>query len=432
MIRRVSIGVALVLVVSSMVVAQTLGAQTLGAQAQGTQEAAFPDDRFAPVLPSSVAGDTAVVALAADPPPSDGVAVGTVAARFRPDTSVDVQSVVDVWAGSPGVAEADVAPGSTTPSPDAGGVWATAGGRQVTPVFSYEALVAPSRDGSLPGSRWGSVQAFGIPQPGGVEIESSSPSLAVANRALEVTTDAAPASVLLDQPVVSVRDFVRLAGSQLTAVSSTDFIIVDRVTGQIQLIEASDGTLTDVSGDGAWVGAGLPADPGAPTTLSFDLPALATLVGVEPADDTLAVSVDRTYALADGRVVTSYGVAATLGWFARAAEQAAGVAEVLATTTTTVVGDEVAADAITSDSDGISDGVLVALAVAVGALLVVLLLLAWQARRRRSRRRASPEEALAAFDAQMADISQVAHVRGTAPSTAPPVDGDATERVDAT
>jgi hypothetical protein len=375
--------------------------------ADAQTEEPFPHERFAPVLPSSVDGDTAVVALAAQPIDGD-TDRSVVVPVFRPDTSADVQSIVEVLAGTPG-GETTVLTASTQGGPPLqSGVWASSAGRQVTPVFSYDSLVGDSVDGALPGSAWGTVTGFGIAQPGAIVVEAPSPSLATVNRALEVSTvDPLPAAIL-DQPVVAVDDFVRLAYSESTATTSTDFIRVDRTNGQIQLLEASDGTLVDVSGDRSWIGRGLPAVSTDPVTLSFDLPAVAALVGLEAADDTLAVSVDRTFGLADGRVVTVYGVAATVGWFARATEIAAGVPEVLATTTVPAVESEAAAD---DDTDRLIDVWPALLAVALVAVVGTTIVLAIRARRRRpaarpsARTRSSPDEALAAFDAQMASIS---------------------------
>jgi hypothetical protein len=404
-IRRWSAGASLVYVcVATVATVLAPVARDAGAQ----DERAFPHERFAPVLPSSVDGDTAIVALAAQPIVGE-VGVSLVAPVFRPDTSADVQSTVEVLVGSPGGESTVVSPSTDAAPPPQSGVWATSVGRQVTPVFSYDSLVGPGVDGALAGSSWGTVTGFGVAQPGAIAVAAPSPSLAMVNRAIEVSTTEALPATILDQPVVAVDDFVRLAYSESTATTSTDFIRVDRTNGQIQLLEASDGTLVDVSGDRSWIGRGLPAVSTDPGTLSFDLPAVAALVGLEAGDDTLAVSVDRTFGLADGRVVTVYGVAATLGWFARAAEEAAGVPEVLATTT--IPAPEGEAAAATDDAATASEVLPALVAVAVLLVAVAVIVLVARARRRRpARRRASsarssPDEALAAFDAQMASIS---------------------------
>jgi hypothetical protein len=92
----------------------------------------------------------------------------------------------------------------------------------------------------------------------------------------------------------------------------------------VQLLRTTSDGLEDLTGDGSWVGVGLPeGDPGAPASSSFDLELIGEATGrpIDPAST--AVSVDQIFTLEDGREVTSSGVAATLAWFDTAAEATA-------------------------------------------------------------------------------------------------------------
>lgn len=373
-----------------------LAVSTVGAPAGAGPAPAgnvFPSPRFAPVQAPSAPGATALVAVG-----DDG---GRPVLRFAPDAPAELSATAEVVIGVPGGETVTIRPGSTPRALPAGsGLWVMAGTTQLSAVFDASALLGPDSgaERSIPGNRWGAVQRDGVPLLGAVDTGVTAPALSMDNRALVLAAADRPPARIEEEPVVAVDDFVRLTPSEQAASGGTDFIRVDRTAGRIQLLETSSGMLADVTGDGRWVIEGLrPEDPTAPGLVAFDLEAAARAVGLAAGADQLAVSVDRRYTLADGRVITVYGVAATVGWLT-------GVGEARAATTVALPArDEPAMPAQTASAGG-GSGALVGGAAAAGlALVVVAIVLVVRTRRPGSARR-SPEQALAALEAQISEL----------------------------
>ncbi|WP_334144914.1 hypothetical protein [Rhabdothermincola sp.] len=381
-------GVPLALVA---LVVSTAGAPAGAVTAQ--TGSSFPSPRFAPVQAPSAPGATALVAVGND----DGRPV----LRFAPDAPAELSATAEVVIGVPGGETVTVRPGSMPRALPAGsGLWVMAGTTQLSAVFDASALLGPDAgaERSLPGNRWGAVQRDGVPLLGAVDTGVTAPALSMDNRALVLTASDRPPASIDGEPVVAVDDFVRLVPSEQAASGGTDFIRVDRTAGRIQLLETGSGTLADVTGDGTWITEGLrPEDPTAAGVVAFDLEASARAVGLAAGADQLAVSVDRRYTLADGRVVTVYGVAATVGWLTGAGEARA------ATTVALPARDEPAMPAQAASTGG-GSGALVGGAVAAALALVAVAIVLVVRTRRPGSARSSPEQALAALDAQIGEL----------------------------
>jgi hypothetical protein len=366
---------------------------------------AFPSERFAPVQASSAPGAAALVAIRDD----DGRPV----LRFA-SAPAELTDAAVVMVGVPGGEVVRVEGGGAVPPLREGaGVWAMAGDTQLSAVFDASALLGrPSgAERFIPGNRWGAVARAGVAQLGAVDTGVASPTLRMENRALVIESTQRPPETIAGEAVVSVDDFVRLMPSEREAAGGTDFIRVDRTAGRIQLLETAGGGLVDVTGDGSWVTQGLAADdPTAVGEVAFDLPATAARVGQRAGPAELAVSVDRRYGLADGRVVTVYGVAATVGWLTDTGS---------ARSSTTVASPSLAGAAGTGSggSANAGSGVVVGAVIAAVVLAAIAVLLVVRSHRSRRRGR-SPDEALAALDAQLEQLKGggSGQRRDTAPS----------------
>lgn len=369
---------------------------------------AFPSGRFAPVQASSAPGAEALVAIA-----DDG---GRPVLRFA-SAAAELTAPAVVIVGVPGGETVTVEAGGSAPAlPEGAGVWAMAGNTQLSAVFDAAALLGSSSgaDRSIPGNRWGAVQRDGVAQIGAVDTGAAAPTVSMDNRALVIESSGRPPVTIAGEAVVSVDDFVRLMASEQAATGGTDFIRIDRTAGRIQLLETGGGALADVTGDGAWITEDLPAeDPTAPGTVAFDLVAAARAVGLATGPEELAVSVDRRYGLADGRVVTVYGVAATIGWLTDADS-----ARPSASVPSPSLDGAAATAAADRSSGGSGSGALVGGAVVAAVVLVSAAVLLVVRSRQATKRRRSPDEALAALDAQLEQLRGGGsdHRRDTAPS----------------
>lgn len=195
--------------------------------------------------------------------------------------------------------------------------------------FSAFALLGQPDQPVVPGSSWANpLGPDGAAIDQSVRLPAAGPWSSVVNQALIVGTTAAPPAELLGAPVVGDLVFVRIASSFEKATGPADFILMDRVTGEVKLMRGTEAGPTDVSGDRSWVGFGLPADnPGAPTSSSFDLERIGVALGQRFDPETTSVAVDEAFVLADGRQVTTSGVAATLGWFTTVEETSVAPSE---------------------------------------------------------------------------------------------------------
>jgi hypothetical protein len=382
----------------------------------------FAGERFAPILDTSDTAALDIESISVEPadgsdvsfvvtfrngfePPSDGyrvaVSVGDpTGKRTRWTLSVtagESTGVVETGDGvvwdqvGPTVAELDAPAGTASivaqldGTPPDSALWVEA--EVPTPLgpfgaattyFSYD-LLAP--EGSVtPTGTWGWIRdADGVRVDGAVRVPGTPPLVTVVNRALVVTAPDAGPSLLLDQPVTATADLVRV----IDAGTGTDagYVLVNRVTGEVQLFQIVDGAPVEVpDGGAAVVPSSAPdvppaAEPPSTRPVSIDVTALTGLLGLPDDSSALAVTADRAFTLGDGSVVTVSGVAATL-----ASLEPAGSPD---------AGPEPAADVVAVPDEGADEGIpLVAVLVAAGvALLAVIgaVLIVVVGRRRRRR-----------------------------------------------
>ncbi len=171
---------------------------------------------------------------------------------------------------------------------------------------------AAGLDPVVGGSRWGSVDvagSLGEPAPFPLQPALKAPTLAVANRALLVTTELAAPTAVDGTQVTSTIDRVHLVAGDL-ATPSPGYLEIDRVTGAVELRTADARAVA--GDDGSWSGtAPDPTDPGGPFVVTVDLPAVAGILGLPEDVELLAVAADRTMLLADGRTIVAAGTGAS-------------------------------------------------------------------------------------------------------------------------
>jgi hypothetical protein len=386
----------------------------------------FAGERFAPVLTSTETVAVDIEAVAVEPadgsdstfvvtfregfePPSDGyrvaVSVGDpTGKRTRWTIAVfggEVTGSVETGDGSvweplgPTVAELD-APGAeasivaqTADVPPDSALWAeaelpTPAGSfgSLTPYFSFDELEAGS-EGSVPTSSWGWVRDVdGNRLEGAVRVPGAPPTVTAVNRALVLTAPDAPPSLLADQPVTATADLVRVLDASSGALVNAGYLLVNRVTGEVQLFQIVDGvTIEEPEGAAAVVPSSAPGatpSPEPPSTrpVSIDLAALVATLDLPDDPSAVAITVDRSFTLADGSVVTTSGAASSV-----ASLEAAGAAtaEPAAPPADDIV---VPVEEPAEDSFPIV-AVLVAVGVAIGAIAVAALL--WSKSRERKR-----------------------------------------------
>jgi hypothetical protein len=370
------------------------------------QAAPFAGERFAPVTDMSDSSALDVQAITVTPgdastftfrltfggpfaPPTDGyrvsVSVGDPTARRTRWTArvIDGQVVGVVETGDgtqwtpsgsttagldPAGATATIVAQPGTVSPDSG-LWVDA--ELPTPLgtlgavstyFSWEALTAPQTDPSIAGTAWGWTRdAAGARLDGAVRIPGAAPSAAILNRALVISSPDAPPTFLLGQPVTSATDFVKFADSTATTPGDGGFVMVNRVTGDVELFTVDGGVPTVVAGAGQRVMSTAPAAADAPgtRTISLDLAGVERELGLPDDPSNVAMSVDRALGLGNGSTVSASGVASTV-----ASLEAVG-------TTPSAAG--ASGDVVESVKTSSADNVPVALIVAAAALALVVL-----------------------------------------------------------
>jgi len=249
----------------------------------------------------------------------------------------------------------------------------------VSPVFSYDLLVGRGPEGTLAAGPWAtitpgragptvSVYTPGSDKPTYQRLAGPGPTMSLINRGLTLTTSERPPAQVSGARVTQAVDYVRLAGgANQVAGGQLASISVDRTNGSVQLLDASG---APVSGGGQpWLVQGLPpGDPAAPTTLTFDLEAVAAALGLPIGPTTTALGVERVMQLDGGRVAASPAVLGTTAWF-----DAASVGDGAATL-----------DTATTTS---SRRPVVLAAAALVAVLLIVLVVGLVLRRRRSVRR---------------------------------------------
>lgn len=416
----------------------TVGAVIAALAVAGRADAApFAGERFAPIVDMSDEASLDVQSLTVTPgdngsvqfgltfsatfaPPSDGyrvsVSLGDPTARRTRWTLVvvggQVVGVVEtgdgaVWTqtattsasldAAAGTASITAIPGSP---PEGSALWVDA--QLPTPLgsidasssyFSYDVLAGPQVDPAVAGSVWGAVRdAEGSPTGIAVRIPGAAPVASIVNRALVIASAGAPPGLLLGQPTTAAHDVVRFLDSTSPTPGDGGTVVVDRVTGDVQLFTVREGVPAPVDGAAARL---LPADatasgPPGTRTISMDLAAVERELGLPSDPSDVAMSVDRALTLTDGSVVTASGVAATI-----ASLEAVG---------TTSAGDSVQTDVVEPVTSSSSSGVPIALvvALAVVALVVAGVVVAAVALARRRRRRHESLVAEGWFDRDLA------------------------------
>ncbi len=250
----------------------------------------------------------------------------------------------------------------------------------ISTYFSYDALAAPQNDPSIAGTTWGWTRDLaGARLDGAVHFPGAPPTAAILNRALVISSPDAPPTLLLGQPVTSANDYVKFADATAAAPGDGGFVMVNRVTGDVQLFSIKNGVPAVIAGAGQRVvpAGAPPTDAPGTRTVSLDLAAVETELGLPDDPSNVAMSVDRGLVLADGSTVSATGVAATV-----ASLEAVGTTPSESGTPTDVV------EPVKKSS---SDNVPVALiaAAAVLALVVIGIVATVLLVKRRSRRHES-------------------------------------------
>jgi len=193
-----------------------------------------------------------------------------------------------------------------------------------SPAYALDAFLGRVTDGLLPATAWaepavapGGLQPTGVPI---VAVPGAPPTVSVVNRALVVDeTDRVPA-VIAGQAVVGAGDDVTFMPGFTPSGAIPSAVHIDRSTGAIATLKGIGGLPDDVSGDRSWLIQGLPpGDPGAPAKVVIDLEGVATVLGLPLGDAAaLGIGLRRTFTLADGSTITGASVLGALDWFQRA------------------------------------------------------------------------------------------------------------------
>jgi hypothetical protein len=184
-----------------------------------------------------------------------------------------------------------------------------------SPAFSWAALAGRSSDGALVAGRWGWTttaggQAFFDP----VSVPGRPARLTVLNGALIVEFPDPVPEALEGQPVVDAVAYVRV-GEGVDARHSDHLLInrisgVVRLFDDVEGLPVEVGQEAAWLGPGLPAD-----DRGGPGSVSVDLGELGRVLGVPVEPGTFRVRADQVFMLGDRRMVTVSGVAATLAWF---------------------------------------------------------------------------------------------------------------------
>lgn len=289
-----------------------------------------------------------------------------------------------------------------------------------TTYVPFDSLAPAPISSGQPTSTWGWPRdASGARTEGAVRVPGAPPAVTLEGTTLVVSASDAAPNLLFGQPVTAVADLVRVIDPAVPS-GEAGYVLVNRVTGEVQVFRILDGEAVEVPDAGVVPDASAEASAAeAPSTRSvpLEVPALVSALGVTGDPASLGVGVDRAFTLADGSVITSTGVGSTVG----SLQAAAPVPEPEAT------GEQAAPPAAEpSDEDRT---VAVALAVGLGLLVVAAATVTAVAVRRRRRR----HDSLLAegwFDDELAPREPV-RVPGGASTAEEVVDLDAAERATA-
>lgn len=256
-----------------------------------------------------------------------------------------------------------------------------------TPTFPLVDLLGQRPGPAVGTSPFAVVAGERDAQP--VPVDASGLTAQVVDQVLEVTTTATPPAEADGVAVVDVIDTVTITDSG--SGTATSRLEIDRRTGEVRLATDAAETFVAVPGTTPWL-VDPPAltDPGAPSTVTFDLDALNQAVGGPPFDRSSSrVGVSRTLALDDGRILDAAGVGGTLGWFDAAAP----------------------APAVVASSAGGSDGVPASVWIMAGVGVVLVAMAVWLVARRRRAAEPRPIERLdLAFTPVAAGVPSLAPV----------------------
>jgi hypothetical protein len=248
-----------------------------------------------------------------------------------------------------------------------------------SPAYSLDAFLGRVTEGRQPATAWAEPA---VP-PGGlrpadaavVAIPGAPPTVSVDNRALVVDeTERVPAEIA-GQAVVGAGDDVTFMPGFTPSGATPVAVHIDRTTGAIAILAGQSGLPSDLSGDRSWLLTGLPAtDPGAPTKVVIDLEGVASAMGLHISDaEALGLGLRRTFTLADGSTVVGASVLGTLDWFQQAAVPKDAAASSLV-------------PAPASSSSSSVDRSRIAL-IGAGVVVVLAMIVLVLVRRRRQRRR---------------------------------------------
>lgn len=261
-------------------------------------------------------------------------------------------------------------------------------------------------------SAWGQADTAGTTTPFPLQPALKPPLLSVADRGLLVSTELPAPTGIDGRHVAGIVDRVHLVGSDLHA-PSPGYLQIDRVSGSVDLYAVSSGSPVLVTGADPWLGTAPDPDaPGAPVTVTADLPTVARLLGLPDDVAQLAVSADRTIELDDARTIVAVGMGATVDTLSEAAA-AADRGET----------PDGAAVAATSD-EGVQVGIVL---IAAGIAVLVVLGVAWflfgsgrrpgpvsRAAVGGAGRRPTPDAVLAALELQFSELG--IELPGSAPT----------------
>ena len=208
-------------------------------------------------------------------------------------------------------------------APAGGDVWVEvesgSDGTQVntSPLFARAALFAPTPPGyPLPSSTTGQLTEADGTSTGQLVTLPDGPTVALAGHDLKVTTTERPPTQLAGQRVTKVVDVLRIAATYDTRGVVTDYVSIDRTTGEVRAFDGTTLPPTDRTGDASWLTTGLsPGDPATAGTMQIDLDGVARALGIELAGTTSGIGIRRQFVLADGRQIVAEGVLGTLVWF---------------------------------------------------------------------------------------------------------------------
>lgn len=288
-------------------------------------------------------------------------------------------------------------------APEGPAVWAEvesgSDGTQVsiTPYFSRAAIFDTAAVAQLPSSTVGTVlNADGTQAHQSVNLPPG-PVLSLVDKGIALDSPERAPTELLGQKVEKAFDFVRIAPTFNQRAIVTDYVFIDRTTGDVKLLDGFSVPPADRTGSSEWVRSG-PAkpDPGAPGRLSFDLRGISLALGTPMSAGATGFGVRREFILADGRRVVAEAVLGTVGWFG--ADQIEGIDQPV---TSPIEGPPLGP---LTEEEARDTGVLVTAAALVG--LVLLVVAAAVIIRVRRRRRSARGDAADQLDAIAVETQQ--------------------------